>query len=123
MTLDIKGVDGSGAQFRTITNLEKFCDAVMAKSEKLYPAQIYDLAEKSRTGALGEDASGPGRLIVDERYRQTGRLFPLGSFGHCGHTGTSFFFSREKYMYAVLLTNATRCLWLKGNYSYGYGVV
>lgn len=26
-------------------------------------------------------------------------------------------------MYAVILTNATRYLWLKGNYSYGYGVV
>ncbi len=123
MTLAMKGVAGSGAQFWTITDLEKFCDAVMAKSEKLYPTQIYDLAEKSHTGALGEDASGLGWLIVDERYRQTGRLFPLGSFGHCGHTGTSFFFSREKYMYAVILTNATRCLWLKGNYSYGYGVV
>lgn len=56
----MKGVAGSGAQFRTITDLEKFCDAVMAKSEKLYPTQIYDLAEKSRTGALGEDASGLG---------------------------------------------------------------
>ena len=119
----MRGVAGNGAEFFTMADLEKYCDAVMEKSEKLYPAEIYDAAEKSYTKDLGENANGLGWLIVDKRYRQTGRLFPYGSFGHCGHTGTSFFFSREKDMYAVILTNATRCLWLKNNFKYDYDVI
>ena len=62
--------------------------------------------------------------MVDARYSQTGKLFPDGSFGHCGHTGTSFFINREKRMYAVILTNATRCLNRKGGFhGYDYGIV
>ena len=49
-------------------------------------------------------------LVVDEKYSQTGKLFPVGSFGHCGHSGQSIFFNREKKMCVVILTNATRFL-------------
>jgi len=120
---NMKGIAGSGAQFWTMGDMEKFCDAILAKNTELYPEEIFTLAEQSHTGSLGEDANGLGWLIVDERYRQTGRLFPTGSFGHCGHTGTSFFFNREKDLYAVIFTNATRCLWLKCNYTYDYSVI
>lgn len=120
---NMKGIAGSGAQFFTIADMEKYCDAIMQKNSKLYSSEIYDLAEKSYTGSLGEDANGLGWLIVDKRYRQTGKLFPNGSFGHCGHTGTSFFFNRGENMYAVILTNATRCIWLKNNYKEDYDAV
>lgn len=120
----MRGIAGNGAQFWTMSDIEKFCDAVMEKSEKLYPKEIYDLAEQSHTGNLGEDASGLGWLIVDERYKQTGKLFPNGSFGHCGHTGCSFFFNRKENMYVIILTNATRGLWLKNNCTgCDYGVI
>lgn len=120
----MKGIAGNGAQFWTMSDLQKFCDAVMEKSDKLYRREIYDLAEKNHTGNLGTDANGLGWLIVDERYKQTGNLFPAGSFGHCGHTGTSFFFNRDEDMYVCILTNATRCLWLKnGCTGYDYGVI
>lgn len=121
---NMAGIAGSGGQFWTMADLEKFCDAVMKKSEKLYSGEIYDLAEKSLTGSLGDDANGFGWLITDERYRQTGELFPSGSFGHCGHTGTSFFFNRNENMYACILTNATRCLWMKNNCDgYDYNII
>lgn len=121
---NMREIAGSGAQFWTMADIEKFCDAIMEKSEKLYPKEIYDLAEQSYTGNLGENATGLGWLIVDERYKQTGKLFPVGSFGHCGHTGCSFFFNREENMYVVILTNATRGLWLKNNCTgYDYGVI
>lgn len=116
----MRGIAGNGAQFWTMADMEKYCDAVMEKSEKLYPSKMYDLAEQSYTGTLGPNANGLGWLIVDERYKQGGNLFSTGSFGHCGHTGTSFFFNREKDMYAVILTNATRHLWIKNNCQYGY---
>lgn len=121
---NMRGIAGSGAQFWTMSDIEKFCDAVMEKSKKLYSKEIYDLAEQNYTDNLGEDANGLGWLIVDERYKQTGKLFPEGSFGHCGHTGCSFFFNRKENIYVIMLTNATRGLWLK-NKCMGdrYGVV
>lgn len=113
---NMHGIAGSGAQFWTLGDIVRFCDAIMAKDERLYPKEIYDLAEKSHTGNLGEDANGWGWLVTDERYKQTGKLFPYGSFGHCGHTGTSFFFNRKEDMYVVILTNATRWSWIKHNF-------
>ena len=50
------------------------------------------------------------------RYPQTGRLFPAGSFGHCGNTGTSFFMDRRSGLYVILLTNATRFSYMRRNY-------
>lgn len=113
---NMRGIAGSGAQFFTLGDMVCFSDAIMAKDERLYPKEIYDLAEKSHTADLGEDANGLGWLVVDERYKQTGKLFTNGSFGHCGHTGTSFFFDRKQEMYVVILTNATRCSWVNHNF-------
>lgn len=113
------GIAGSGAQFWTLADMEKFCDAIMRKEPKLYPEYLYDMAEQNYTKLLGDEANGLGWLFVDERYPQTGTLFPTGSFGHCGHTGTSMFFNRKENLYAVILTNATRCLWVK-NRGTGY---
>ena len=84
---------------------------------------MFDLAEKNYTEGLGE-AWGLGWLFVDENYKQTGRLFPIGSFGHCGHTGTSLFFNRKKDLYVIILTNATRFLNMKNNFKgYDYSVI
>lgn len=109
----MNGVAGSGAQFWTLNDMEKFTEAIMAKDEALYPKELYALAEQNITGALelGGEVNGLGWLFVDENYEQTGKLFPVGSLGHCGHTGTSFFLSREKNMYVIILTNATRFGW------------
>ena len=95
----------------------------MSKSDKLYPEWVYTAAEKDYVGSIGE-AWGFGWLITDKNYTQTGMLFPLGSFGHCGHTGCSFFMNREKNMYVIILTNATRFLNMKNNFNgYDYGVI
>lgn len=61
---------------------------------------------------------------MDEKYLQTGRLFDKGSFGHCGHSGQSIFFDREKEMCVVILTNATRCLNKRSGFKgYDYGEI
>lgn len=58
-------------------------------------------------------------MVVDEKYSQTGKLFPVGSFGHCGHTGQSFFVNRKENLFVIVLTNATRFLNSKSNFT-GY---
>ena len=101
---------------------EKFADAVMNKSKMLYSENIFDMAEKNHIENIGE-AWGLGWLYVDEKYHQTGKLFPVDSFGHCGHTGASIFFSCGKKMYVIILTNATRFLNMKDNFKgYNYGI-
>lgn len=114
---------GSGGQFFTPSDLKKFAEAVMAKSESLYPMECYELAETDYTGGFSE-GRGLGWVYVDGRYPQTGKLFPAGSFGHCGHTGTSVFFDRAGRLCVILLTNATRALNRKNGFrGYDYGKI
>ena len=119
----LKTSAGSGGQFFTLNDIRKFANAVMAKSNVLYGKKLYDLAEADYT-PNGSEGRGLGWLFVDDRYPQTGMLFPAGSFGHCGHTGTSVFFNRSEDMYVIVLTNATRCLNEKNNFKgYDYNVI
>lgn len=119
----LKTSAGSGGQFFTPGDINKFAKAVMTKSEKLYSKDIFDLAEKNYVCGIGE-GRGLGWLVVDEKYKQTGRLFPVGSFGHCGHTGTSMFFNRRENMYVIILTNATRFLNMKNDFKgYDYRLI
>ena len=53
------------------------------------------------------ESRGIGFLYVNDLYNQTGTLFPVGSFGHCGHTGTSLFVNRETGLYVIILSDAT----------------
>lgn len=119
----LKTSAGSGGQFFTMADLEKFADAVINKSEALYSGNIFEMTEKNYTENVGE-AWGLGWLYVNEKYHQTGKLFPTGSLGHCGHTGASMFFSREKNMYVIILSNATRFLNMKNGFNgYDYGMI
>ena len=64
---------------------------------------------KSRVFACGASESRAlGYLFVDERYAQTGGLFPVGSVGHCGHTGQSVFVHPESGLFVVVLSDATK---------------
>ena len=54
-----------------------------------------------------------GFVYVDEKYAQTGRLFPAGSIGHCGHTGQSIFFNPKSGLYVLILSDATRAAVVK----------
>lgn len=114
---------GSGGQQSCLHDIEKFIDAIISKDEKLYSKGIFELAEKNYTPDYSE-GRGLGYLVVDEKYPQTGKLFPIGSFGHCGHCGQSFFMNREQDMYVIILTNATRHANMKNNFNgYDYGEI
>ncbi len=119
----LHGIGGNGGSFWSAADIERFICAVLHRDERLYSRELFDLAETNLTPHFTE-GRGLGYLIVDAAYPQTGRLFPVGSFGHTEHTGTSFFVSREKDLYVILLTNATRCANKKNNYrGYNYGDV
>lgn len=113
---------GSGGQFFTLSDIKKYTDAILEKDEKLYSKEMFSAAEKQYAPRCASESRGLGWLYVDEKYHQTGKLFPNGSFGHCGHTGQSIFFNREKDMCVVILTNATRFLSMRSGFKgYDYG--
>lgn len=115
---------GLGGQFFTLADIRKFAEAVLRKDERLYPEAMFAVAERQYAPACASESRGLGWLYVDEKYSQTGKLFPDGSFGHCGHTGQSIFFNREKNMCVVILTNATRFLSMRSGFKgYDYGVI
>lgn len=114
---------GSGGQQSCLYDIKKFIDAVLEKNETLYSEELFELAEKNYTSQFAE-GRGLGYLVVNEKFTQTGKLFPINSFGHCGHTGQSFFINREKNLYVIILTNATRHLNMKNDFKgYDYGKI
>ncbi len=119
------GVAGSGASFWTLRDIDQFCRAVMDKNPRLYAPALYEAAEQDETpGTPFSEGRGLGWLYVDARYAQTGRLFPEGSFGHCGHTGTSMFLNRKLQLYVIVLTNATRYANMASGFcGYDYGQI
>lgn len=120
----LKTSAGSGGQFFTLSDIKKFTSAIMNKDETLYPKEIFDLAEMEHSPKCASESRGLGWLYVDEKYPQTGELFPDGSFGHCGHAGQSIFFNRDKDMCVVILSNATHCLNKKSDYTgYDYNII
>lgn len=108
---------GSGGQFFTISDIKKFADGIINKSEILYSKKMFDMAEKNYVDSA-YDGQGLGWFYVDEKYFQRGKLFPVGSFGHTGYTGASMFFNREMNMYVIMLTNATRFSCMKNDFKY-----
>ena len=120
----MKTAAGSGGQFFTLADIKKFTKAVLEKDERLYSAKWFDIAEQEHSPKCAQNSRGLGWLYVDEKYMQTGNLFPKGSFGHCGHCGQSIFFNRQKDMCVVILTNATRFLNKRNNFKgYDYNVI
>jgi len=117
----LKGIAGNGASFWTAEDMNRYVKAVLAKDPCLYAPELYDLAEVNYTPYF-EEGRGLGYLVVNEKYRQTGKLFPVGSFGHCGHTGQSIFISRPLDLYVILLTNTTRYSNIRSGFrGYDYG--
>lgn len=115
---------GSGGQFFTLADIKKFTKAVLEKDKALYSEKMFDLSEQKHSPDCAKESRGLGWLYVDEKYMQTGDLFPKGSFGHCGHCGQSIFFNRQKNMCVVILTNATRFLNKRNGFKgYDYNVI
>lgn len=108
---------GSGGQCFSLSDIKRYAQAILRKDELLYPKELFAAAEKQYAPDCAEESRGLGWLYVDEKYTQTGKLFPTGSFGHTGFTGQSIFFHRKSDLCVVILTNATRFLNKRSNFN------
>jgi CubicO group peptidase (beta-lactamase class C family) len=100
------GVAGHAGVFSTADDMGKFCQMILAGGAGLFdPATIKKFTAPATTPGqpvirgLGWDIQSPYSGV-------RGELFPVGSFGHTGYTGTSIWIDPASQTYIVLLTNA-----------------
>ena len=99
------GVVGHAGVFSTVDDLSKFAQALLLGSPILKPLSI----EKMTTPQQPPTATilhGFGWDIDSPFSSNRGALFPVGSFGHTGFTGTSIWIDPTTQTYIILLTNA-----------------
>lgn len=100
------GVCGNAGLFSNLSDMTRYAQAMLRRGAPLFSHEVYDAAAKNLTPGMSE-SRGLGFLYVDERYFQTGGLFPVGSLGHCGHTGQSVFWDPDSGLYVIVLSDAT----------------
>jgi uncharacterized protein YbbC (DUF1343 family) len=97
------GVAGHAGLFSRADDVARYAQAILAGGGVLAPATVASMTTPRVYGdrdlrALGWD--------VDTGFSSTrGDLFPLGSFGHTGWTGTSLWIDPTTGVFVVLLTN------------------
>ena len=98
------GVAGHAGLFSTADDLAKFCDALLRGGEAvLSPAGV---AAMTRPRFFGDESlRGLGWDVATSYSSVRGDLFPLGSYGHTGWTGTSLWLDPATDTFVVLLTN------------------
>jgi uncharacterized protein YbbC (DUF1343 family)/CubicO group peptidase (beta-lactamase class C family) len=99
------GVGGQAGLFSTADDLAKFADALLDGSRVLSPLMV----EKMTTPQQPPTSTvlrGFGWDIDSPFSSPRGDLFPVGSFGHTGFTGTSLWIDPTTRTYIILLTNA-----------------
>jgi uncharacterized protein YbbC (DUF1343 family)/CubicO group peptidase (beta-lactamase class C family) len=103
------GVAGHAGLFSTADDLAVFCQMILNGGEYggvriLSPLTV---AEMTRPRQVAEDggARGLGWDINTSYSSNRGDLFPLGSFGHTGFTGTSIWIDPASETFVVFLSN------------------
>jgi uncharacterized protein YbbC (DUF1343 family)/CubicO group peptidase (beta-lactamase class C family) len=103
------GVAGHAGLFSTADDLAIYCQMILNGGQYngvriLSPMSV---AMMTKPRAISEDggARGLGWDIATSFSSNRGDLFPLGSFGHTGFTGTSFWIDPASQTFVVFLSN------------------
>ena len=106
------GVAGHAGLFSTAADLSKYAqallDAIHAKPQRKQFLKTLTVMKATRPQQPPNATSlrGLGWDIDTAFSSNRGELFPLGSFGHTGFTGTSMWIDPYTDTYVILLTNA-----------------
>ena len=100
------GVAGHAGVFSTADDLGKFCQMILDGGQGLFsPATIHKFTESA--SPVGQPVQrGLGWDIQSPYSKVRGELFPVGSFGHTGFTGTSIWIDPASQTYVVMLANS-----------------
>ncbi len=103
------GVAGHAGLFSTAADLSRFCRMLLAggrlgAARILSPATVARMTSPS-TPAEMRAVRGLGWDIDSSFSSNRGELFPIGSFGHTGFTGTSLWLDPGSKSYVIFLSN------------------
>jgi len=103
------GVAGHAGLFSTAGDLSRFCRMLLNGgrldgAEILSPLSIERMTAPSTPSGM-KDVRGLGWDIDSSYSANRGELFPIGSFGHTGFTGTSLWLDPRSTSYVVFLSN------------------
>jgi uncharacterized protein YbbC (DUF1343 family)/CubicO group peptidase (beta-lactamase class C family) len=103
------GVAGHAGLFTTADDLARFCQMLLnggiLDGKRILSAQT--VARMTAPNVVAEDGAtrGLGWDMNSSFSSNRGELFPLGSFGHTGFTGTSVWIDRVSQTFVVFLSN------------------
>jgi uncharacterized protein YbbC (DUF1343 family) len=102
-------VAGHAGVFSTAADLSRFCRMLLAggrlgAARILSPATVALMTSPATPPAM-HDVRGLGWDIDTTYSKNRGELFPIGSFGHTGFTGTSLWLDPATKSYVIFLSN------------------
>jgi uncharacterized protein YbbC (DUF1343 family)/CubicO group peptidase (beta-lactamase class C family) len=111
------GVAGNAGLFSTADDLARFCQMMLdggaianasgqAAGRKIFAAEMVERMTLPENPPWVPSLRGYGWDIDSAYSSPRGELFPMGSYGHTGFTGTSVWIDPASHTYVVLLTNA-----------------
>jgi uncharacterized protein YbbC (DUF1343 family)/CubicO group peptidase (beta-lactamase class C family) len=104
------GVAGHAGLFTTADDLAKFAqmmlDRGLANGTRLFSAATIEKFTTPQSPADQPILRGLGWDIDSPYSSNRGDLFPIGSYGHTGFTGTSLWIDPTSRSYVILLTNS-----------------
>jgi uncharacterized protein YbbC (DUF1343 family) len=100
------GVAGHAGLFSTGDDLAKFAQALLDGGDGILSAAAVEKMTSPETPPAAPVLRGFGWDIDSPFSSNRGDLFPVGSFGHTGWTGTSMWIDPTTQAYIILLTNA-----------------
>jgi uncharacterized protein YbbC (DUF1343 family)/CubicO group peptidase (beta-lactamase class C family) len=107
---DMGGVAGHAGVFTTADDLARFCqmmlDQGVANGKRLFSPLTIAKFTTPQSPANQPILRGLGWDIDSPFSANRGDLFPIGSYGHTGFTGTSIWIDPASQTYVILLTNS-----------------
>ena len=104
------GVTGNAGVFTTAADLAKFAqmmlDGGQGNGVRLFSAATIHKFTTPQSPADQPILRGLGWDIDSPYSSNRGELFPIGSYGHTGFTGTSMWIDPFSHSYVIILTNA-----------------
>src|SRR4029077_8372855 len=104
------GVAGHAGLFTTADDLAKFAQMMLdhgaADGKRIFSAPTVEKFTTPQSPADQPILRGLGWDIDSPYSSNRGELFPIGSYGHTGFTGTSLWIDPYSRTYVILLTNS-----------------
>lgn len=99
------GVSGHAGMFTTADDLAKFAMLILGGGGRIFPPAVIQKFTTPQTPGDQPILRGLGWDIDSPFSANRGELFPIGSFGHTGFTGTSLWMDPHSKSFVIVLTN------------------